>query len=298
MKRYVERIWTNAFVTFLRDAILLYFDRRVPQAAACFAYFVLLTVFPVLICVSSILGALDIDIVSLMGQLQSILPESALSLLSSYLRYFSQHESLAFFVAGLAACWFSAAGAFRTIARVILDVYEDVSQTVVRGFVTSFVFPLALLVTVDVSVFVVVTGQKTLASLTERFPFLHTAADLWAWTRYVLLFAIFCLFLLAVLNMAAPRGTPRLPVLVSSVVSSLALVVSSAVFSWFIGMSSRYSLVYGSLVSLIVLLLWLYLCGQILFLGIVFTSVWYHRWRGARQTAHQPRREDGEKSER
>ena len=290
MKRYVERIWTNAFVTFLRDAILLYFDRRVPQAAACFAYFVLLTVFPVLICVSSILGALDIDIASLMGQLQSILPESALSLLSSYLRYVSQHESLAFFVAGLAACWFSAAGAFRTIARVILDVYEDVSQTVVRGFVTSFVFPLALLVTVDVSVFVVVTGQKTLASLTERFPFLHTAADL--------LFSIFCLFLLAVLNIVAPRGTPRLPVLVSSVVSSLALVVSSAVFSWFIGMSSRYSLVYGSLVSLIVLLLWLYLCGQILFLGIVFTSVWYHRWRGARQTAHQPRREDGEKSER
>ncbi len=298
MKRYVERIWTSSFVTFLRDAILLYFDRRVPQAAACFAYFVLLTVFPALICVSAVLGALDIDIASLMGQMETILPASALDLLSRYLRYVSQHESLGFFVAGLAACWFSAAGAFRTIARVILDVYEDVSQTVVRGFVTSFVFPLALLLTVDVSVFVVVTGQKTLASLTERFPFLHPAADLWSWTRYVLLFAIFCLFLLAVLNMAAPRGTPRLPVLVSSVVSSLALVVSSAVFSWFIGMSSRYSLVYGSLVSLIVLLLWLYLCGQILFLGIVFTSVWYHRWRGVRQTVHFPRREDGERSER
>lgn len=69
MKRYVQRIWTSALVTFLRDAILLYFDRRVPQAAACFAYFVLLTVFPVLICVSAVLGALDIDIVSLVGQI-------------------------------------------------------------------------------------------------------------------------------------------------------------------------------------------------------------------------------------
>ena len=55
--------------------------------------------------------------------------------------------------------------------------------------------------------------------------------------------------------------------LVSSLVSALALVVSSAVFSWFIGLSTRLSLVYGSLVSLIILLLWLYLCGQILFLG-------------------------------
>lgn len=46
-----------------------------------------------------------------------------------------------------------------------------------------------------------------------------------------------------------------------------------------LSMSTRYSLVYGSLVSLIILLVWLYLCGQILFLGIVFTSVWYKKWR-------------------
>ena len=115
------------------------------------------------------------------------------------------------------------------------------------------------------------------AAVAQRLPFLSPAADLWSWTRYVLLFCIFFLFLMGVLNLAAPFGTPRLPMLVSSLVSALALVVSSAVFSWFIGLSTRLSLVYGSLVSLIILLLWLYLCGQILFLGIVFTSVWYRR---------------------
>ena len=62
-----------------------------------------------------------------------------------------------------------------------------------------------------------------------------------------------------------------------AVLAALAMVAASAVFSWFIGMSSRYALVYGSLVSIIILLVWLYFCGQILFLGIVFTSVWYRR---------------------
>lgn len=76
-----------------------------------------------------------------------------------------------------------------------------------------------------------------------------------------------------------PLAPPGFLVLLSSLVSSMALVVSSAIFSWFIGLSSRYSLVYGSLVSIIILLIWLYLCGQILFLGIVFTSVWYKNWR-------------------
>ena len=42
--------------------------------------------------------------------------------------------------------------------------------------------------------------------------------------------------------------------LTGAVLSSAALVAASALFSWFIGMSSRYSLVYGSLASVIILL--------------------------------------------
>ena len=275
----MKKLWRSPVVTFFRDAILLYFSRRVPQAAACLAYFLLLSVFPVLICVSLVLGLVNIDVTSLIGQLQAFLPEDALDVLEGYLRYISLHQSPALFVAGLAAGWFSSAAAFRTITRVIIDMYQDVSQSMIRSVISSILFPIALLLTVDLSVIVVVTGQRTLEGLAERIPFLGQTLSLWIWVRYLLLFCIFFLFLLAVLNLAAPRGTPRLPMLLSGLLSSLALVVSSAVFSWFIGMSSRYSLVYGSLVSLIVLLIWLYLCGQILFLGIVFTSVWYHNWR-------------------
>ena len=273
----MKKLWSSSPVLFLREALLLYFSRRVPQAAASLAYFVLLTVFPVLICVSYLLGLVNIDVVSLIDQLQTVFPEAALDVVESYLVYISSHQSIGLFFAGLAAGWFSAAAAFRTVTQVIVDMYDEVSQSMLRGLVSSILFPLALLVTVNLSVMVVVTGQRTLAAVAQRLPFLSPAADLWSWTRYVLLFCIFFLFLMGVLNLAAPFGTPRLPMLVSSLVSALALVVSSAVFSWFIGLSTRLSLVYGSLVSLIILLLWLYLCGQILFLGIVFTSVWYRR---------------------
>ena len=211
--------------------------------------------------------------------LQTILPQAALDVLESYLRYIAIHRSPGLFLAGLAGCWFSAAAAFRTITRVILDMYDDVSQSMVRGMVVSILFPFGLLLTVDLSIMVVVTGQRTLRAIAEHFPFWDRMLDVWSWTRYVLLFAIFCLFLMAVLNMAAPFGTPRLPMLVTSLVSAFALVVASGIFSWFLSMSTRYSLVYGSLVSLIILLVWLYLCGQILFLGIVFTSVWYKKRR-------------------
>ena len=59
----------------------------------------------------------------------------------------------------------------------------------------------------------------------------------------------------------------------SSLGAALAIVAASVLFSWFIGMSSRYALVYGSLASLIILLVWLYLCGNLLLLGAVVGRV-------------------------
>ena len=107
----MKKLWTSPLVSFFREAILLYFSRRVPQAAACLAYFVILAVFPVLICVSYILGLVNIDVGSLIGQLQTILPQAALDVLESYLRYIAIHRSPGLFLAGLAGCWFSAAAA-------------------------------------------------------------------------------------------------------------------------------------------------------------------------------------------
>ena len=264
---------------FLRDGVMIYFNLRIPQSAACLAYFVLLAVFPVLICVSYLLGLANIDITNIINQLQPILPVEALVVIKSYLMYVSYRQTPGLFIAGLAACWFSAAAAYRTIARVILDVYDYVPRSPLRSLAVSILFPPALLLTLDLSVIVVVTGEKTLQAIVDRLPFLGSVLDLWNWLRYVLLFAIFFLFILAVLIMASPRGSPRTPMMVSSLTATLALVAASGFFSWFIGMSSRYSLIYGSLVSIVVLLIWLYLCGQILFLAIVFTSVWYKKRR-------------------
>ena len=96
----MKKLWTSPLVSFFREAILLYFSRRVPQAAACLAYFVILAVFPVLICVSYILGLVNIDVGSLIGQLQTILPQAALDVLESYLRYIAIHRSPGLFWQG------------------------------------------------------------------------------------------------------------------------------------------------------------------------------------------------------
>ena len=50
------------------------------------------------------------------------------------------------------------------------------------------------------------------------------------------------------------------------------------IFSALMGGSTQYSLIYGSLASVIIMLVWLYLCGNILILGNVLNYVLFiHR---------------------
>ena len=85
------------------------------------------------------------------------------------------------------------------------------------------------------------------------------------------------IFVMVVYRATSPRKRPRPPILPGAFAASAALVGASAIFSYFIGLSSRYSLVYGSLGSVMILLVWLYLCGNIVILGSCFNRTWYGR---------------------
>ena len=75
----------------------------------------------------------------------------------------------------------------------------------------------------------------------------------------------------------APIRKPHPPVIPGALLASVSLAVASGVFAVVVGHSARYSLIYGSLASVIIMLVWLYLCGNILVLGNVVNYVIYCR---------------------
>lgn len=81
--------------------------------------------------------------------------------------------------------------------------------------------------------------------------------------------------MLSVYRLGLPKGeAKRLSVMVNAMLTSVILALVSAAFSKMIDMSANYSLLYGSLASIIVLLLWLYLCCTILLLGAAANRAW------------------------
>jgi membrane protein len=62
-----------------------------------------------------------------------------------------------------------------------------------------------------------------------------------------------------------------------ALVASILIVAVSSVFSNLISASVNYPIIYGSLASLIILMVWVYICSIILIMGNVFNFVLYHK---------------------
>lgn len=263
-------------IRYIRDCVSLYFDKQIPRASAGLAYFLLLTVFPLLICVNAFLGLLHLDSIQILALIENILPEASIGTIEVYLSYITGNQSGGLLLAGVIAVFTSASAAFRTMMKALADVYGGKPLRGLRGILISALFPIGLLLAVYLSIGVIVTGDWLAALLSNYFD-LRDFFGIWQSLRFWMLFLVFFLFILIMSRLAVPKGTPQTPIILGSAVSAFALVTASALFSWFVSLSTRYSLVYGSLMSIVVMMFWLYLCGNIVLGGNVLSSVWYRR---------------------
>lgn len=269
----MRRLWNSRPVRFVRDMVELYFEKRVSRSAAELAYFLILSFFPLIICVNALVGMLRIDIQSVLEVADTFIPAGVQNILTDYLGYIGGNQS-GLLTAGIIMTLFSASAAFRSLMNIMDDLYEQKRYEGLRQVAASVLYSVLLLVTIYVSGVVVLTGNWFFRLLERLLPFDLPETN-WPWMRFVILFCLVLLLILIVYRLSAPREVPPPPVFTGALLASVALVAASGLFSYFIGMSTKYSLVYGSLASVMILMVWLYLCGNILILGNVFNCVWY-----------------------
>ena len=279
-------------VLFVRDMVQTYGRLGVSRAAASLAYFLILTLFPLLVCVNFFIGLLELDPEAVFSALDPLLPRESLSIILEYLTYVSgipQSQSTPLLLASLFTILLSASAGLRTLLKTMDELYQVRHVSSLRRVAVSVILSLLFLLTIYLSIVVIFTGDWFFQVLEERLPPplaelipLRLLSQLWGWLRYLLLFFCVLLLVLAVYRMGTPPPLRREKKVLrlTALLSAGALVACSVLFSWFIGMSSRYSLVYGSLASLIILLVWLYFCGNILLVGAVAGRVWFQRRDG------------------
>ena len=253
-----------------------FFDLRLQRSAAALSYFLVMTLFPMLICIQWILSALGEDIVTFLEEFSNIIPSGALGILEDYLVY-TGSQSNGLLVVGIVTAIYTGAAAFRMLSDLLRDIFESHGGNDVLRFVMSFVYAVAFLVVVYLFAIIVLAG-KWLINLLEpiflqiEFINLLDLAYLWNWFRFVILDILAAAMLYAVYYTSAWRSPYRITVLPGAVIGSILFTFVSGVFSWFISSSVKYSVVYGSLASVIILMLWLYILGNIILIGALINK--------------------------
>ena len=91
----------------------VYFSRHVSRSASELAYFLILTFFPILICVSAFVGRLDLNLSDMLSGTDVFLPGSVNAILNEYLRYIETSQTPGLLLVGIVMTVLSASAAVR-----------------------------------------------------------------------------------------------------------------------------------------------------------------------------------------
>ena len=260
----------------LKKLAVVYSERRLPRAAAALSYYMTMTFFPLIICLYSLLGKNYLQVMEALQFVAQFMSADTMHMLRGFMGHVARADSNAMLLAGLTLLLSSASAGVRSMQSTIGELQGGERCQGLSGFLFSLVFSAVFVAAVYFAVLVLFTGRDFIEMVNGWLPFIDIGG-FWQRIRFLLLAGIIFAINWAVYAVSK-RRTDRYRSFPGALFATLGMVIMSCVFSAFIAVSARYSLVYGSLASLILLMFWLYLSCQIIYLGaalnIVIRDVW------------------------
>lgn len=257
----------NRLLYLAKRMVYRYFADGIPQAAAELSYFLLFSVFPLLMFINSILAQLDISIEGIEPVLD-MLPRSLRQLITGYLMQLSGTPSFSPMLIGIGLTLYFLSRAVRSMMRTVNDIYHvEITRGMVREVLISLGITAGFLVSVVCSFVLVVAGRTLLRLLPQAFPIPQTALDVTHDAGFWVMIAFIFVFLM-LFNRVVPNLHLKFrEVWPGALFSLLAWIFVSWAFSFYVDNLAQYSVLYGSLGTIIVLMLWLYIVSMILLMG-------------------------------
>jgi membrane protein len=240
--------------------------------AAGLTYYAVLSLFPALLVLLSILGLLGASATQpLIDNLTALTPGPARHVVTNAIRNLQDASSaagLAFVVGLLGALWSASGyiGAFMRAANAVWDVEEG--RPVWKTIPLRVAVTIVMLVLLTFSALaVVITGPlaKTVGDVVGLGDAAVQAWDIAKWPVLVVLVA----FMIALLYYATPNVKhPKFQwVSPGSLVAVLLWILASALFAFYVANFSSYNKTYGALGGVIVFLTWLWITNVVILFG-------------------------------
>jgi membrane protein len=264
----------SRIISTLKRTATEFRDDNLSDWAAALTYYGLLSLFPALIALVSILGLIGdpkTTTSSITEVIVSIGPQSAAQTFSGPIESIASSQSTAgfAFVAGLALALWSASGyvgAFIRASNVIYETAEGRPFWQLRPLQIAVTL-LTIVLMALLAVGLVLTGP-VVEAVAEPLGIGDTAVTAWNFAKWPVMAAVFVV-MVGVLYYASPNAKIRgfKWVTPGSLVAIVAWGLASAAFAFYVANFGSYDKTYGTLGGLIVLLIWFWITNLAILFG-------------------------------
>lgn len=263
---------------FLKELLVRIKKVDVTGLGSQLAFFFLLSLFPLLIFIMTLLPYLNFNQAEVFLLIRDYAPESVAMLIEGTLNEILENRNGGLLSIGALATVWSASKGMNALTKALNRSYfTEESRSFIMARVMSVVFTIMLIAVLVVALILPVFGQQIGVLAFSYMGLEEGFLILWAGLRWlvppVLIFFVFSLIYWLVPNLKIPFKS----VLPGALFATVGWILTSLAFSFYVGSYGNYSSTYGSIGAIIVLMMWLYFSAIILMLGGQLNAVMTER---------------------
>lgn len=242
-------------------------EHAVSAYAAQSAFFIMLSFFPFVMFLMTLIRYLPVTedmLISIATQfLPSYLGTYVVSLINEI---YTQSSATIISITVLTAIWTSSKGTMAIIHgfNSVYGIYE--TRNYFRLRLISSLYTVIFAISLVSSLVLLVFGNRLMLAIAKFFPFLAQQPPLIISTRILITLAVLFCFFLFVYIFVPNRKSTIMAEAPGAALATLGWIGFSFIYSFYIDNFANFN-TYGSLTTIIFLMLWLYFCVYILFIG-------------------------------
>jgi membrane protein len=266
------------FVAVIKKSVKDFFAHDMPTYAAALAYNVLFSLFPFILFLISLLAFLNLSgfFDWLRQQAEAFFPPQAVPQINQILAQLQQRQRGLLSFSVIIALW-SASAAIRATMKALNMVYGvEENRPVWKLYLLSFLYTIGIAAMLILAAALLVLGPQAMQWLTQQVGLEQYFVMLWLWLRWPVV-----LFLLtsavAVIYYAAPDVQQRFQFITpGAFLAVIVWIAASQAFNYYVRNLANYNAMYGSVGTMIVLLLYLYISTAVLLFGAEINAIIEH----------------------
>ncbi|CAM5497122.1 YihY/virulence factor BrkB family protein OS=Streptomyces alboniger OX=132473 GN=CP975_10950 PE=4 SV=1 [Streptomyces alboniger] len=263
--------------TVMRRTGKEFMDDELPDRAAALTYYGVLSLFPAMLVLVSVLGVIGKSATdSVLDNLSKLAPGAVRDLLSDAVRQLEGSGSTSGFVAiaGLVLAVWSASGYVAAFIRASNTVYDlPEGRPVWKLTPLRIALTLALMVLIAASALIVVFTGPLAERAGDAIGLGDEAVTAWSIAKWPVLL-ILVILMIALLFWRAPNvhGPGFRWLSPGSVLAVLLWLIASGGFALYVAGFASYNKTYGALAGVVIFLVWLWLSNLAILLGLEFDA--------------------------